>query len=200
MSDAVRIGYVSKVNYEDGTVEVTYADRDNTVTSEINMLSNGEYKMPKVGQLVAVFHNGNGAEMGSTIGTIWNDDNKPPEGKEGLYRKDYNDEYGQAYERYDGKIREYQKHLNGDAIYTIGGDMLFKVGGATVRVCQSGAVEITGTTISIKGSTVSIDAGTMNITGGAGDCEISGISLVKHKHIYTVPLHANGTAPTEKPQ
>lgn len=200
MADAVRIGAVSKVNYEAGTVEVTYPDRDGSVTAEINMLSNGEYKMPVVGQLVAVLHNSNSTEAGSCAGTIWNEDNKPPEGKKNLYRKEYNDTYGKAYERYDGESRKYQQTLDGDAEYTVGGDLTLKVGGATVKVCQSGTVAITGTDISIEGTTVTINGGTVNIDGGGGDCVISGISLVKHTHLYNQPLHVNGTAPTEKPQ
>ena len=36
MSSVIRIGTVSKVNYEDGTIEVAYEDRDGSVTDEIN--------------------------------------------------------------------------------------------------------------------------------------------------------------------
>lgn len=200
MADVIRIGTVSKVNYEAGTIEVTYPDRDDSVTDEINVVSNGEYKMPVVGQLVAVLHNSNSTEMGTTVGTIWNDDNKPPQGKKGFYRKDYNDQYGKAYECYDGDTGKMQEHIDGDKAVTIGGDMTFKVGAATVKVCQSGTVEIAGTSISIAGTSISISGSTVNISGGGGDCMINGISLVQHKHPYTTPLHANGTAPTEKPQ
>lgn len=200
MPDIVRIGSVSKVNYEAGTIEVTYPDRDDSVTDEISVISNGEYKMPVVGQLVLVLHNSNSTEMGTTAGTIWNEDNKPPEGKKNLYRKEYNDTYGTAFERYDGESQKYQKKLDGDAEYIVGGDMTFKVGGATVKVCQSGAVEITGTGISIKGTAVEISGGAVNISGGGGDCTINGISLVQHKHLYTLPMHANGNGPTDKPQ
>ena len=35
MSSVIRIGTVSKVNYEDGTIEVAYEDRDGSVTDEI---------------------------------------------------------------------------------------------------------------------------------------------------------------------
>ena len=40
MSSVIRIGSVSKVNYEDGTIEVTYEDRADSVTDEICMVSN----------------------------------------------------------------------------------------------------------------------------------------------------------------
>ena len=40
MSSVIRIGTVSKVNYEDGTIEVAYEDRDGSVTDEICVVSN----------------------------------------------------------------------------------------------------------------------------------------------------------------
>ena len=49
MSSVIRIGTVSKVNYEDGTIEVAYEDRDGSVTDEICVVSNALYRMPVVG-------------------------------------------------------------------------------------------------------------------------------------------------------
>jgi len=46
MSSVIRIGTVSKVNYEDGTIEVAYEDRDGSVTDEICVVSNALYRMP----------------------------------------------------------------------------------------------------------------------------------------------------------
>lgn len=45
MSSVIRIGTVSKVNYEDGTIEVAYEDRDGSVTDEICVVSNALYRM-----------------------------------------------------------------------------------------------------------------------------------------------------------
>ena len=46
MSDLIRVGCVSKINYEEGTIEVTYPDRDDAVTDPFPVLSfNDEYKM-----------------------------------------------------------------------------------------------------------------------------------------------------------
>lgn len=86
MQSVIRIGEVSKVNYDKGTIEVAYKDRDDSVTDEICMVSNNLYRMPVVGQMACVLHNSADQEMGTCIGTFWNDDNKPPGGKEGLYR------------------------------------------------------------------------------------------------------------------
>ena len=140
-------------------------------------------RMPVVGQMACVLHNSADQEMGTCIGTFWNDDNKPPGGKEGLYRYDYNDKQGVAYESYDGKSGNYEEKIDGNttetvgknATHKIGGDLKFIVGGSTVTLTQGGTIKIEGTDVEIKGSTV-------NISGGSGDCKINGISLVNHLH------------------
>ena len=40
MQSVIRVGEVSKVNYDKGTIEVAYKDRDDSVTDEICMVSN----------------------------------------------------------------------------------------------------------------------------------------------------------------
>lgn len=90
---------------------------------------------------------------------------------------------GKAFEQYDGDSGDYEEKIDGNAKetigknldFTVGGDVTFKVGASTVKVCQSGTIEITGTTVKITGATV-------NISGGSGDCKINGVSLVNHKH------------------
>ena len=88
MASTNRTGRVSAIDYEAGTYEVTYFDRGKSVTRQINAMSNGEYKMPCVGQVVSVAHNSNGTAAGTTTGTVWNKTNKPAEGYKGLYRKE----------------------------------------------------------------------------------------------------------------
>lgn len=193
MSSVIRIGSVSKVNYEYGTIEVTYEDREDSVTDEICMVSNSRYRMPVVGMLACVLHNSDSQEMGTCIGTFWNDDYKPVEGKEGRYRYDYNDKQGKAFEQYDGDSGDYMKTIDGNhketvgknMEYTVKGDMVFKVGSSTVKVCQNGTVEIKGVTLNFNGTTVNIKGSTVNISGDSGDCKINGISLVNHKHTHS---------------
>ena len=67
----VRTGRVSSIDYERGTYKVYFPDRG-TVSEPINAMSNGEYKMPEVGQVVSVTLNGNGTVEGATLGTVWN--------------------------------------------------------------------------------------------------------------------------------
>lgn len=112
MPSVNRAGRVSSVDYVRGTYEVTYYDRGRSVTRQINAMSNGEYKMPNVGQVVNVSHQSNGTAAGLTTGTVWNDTNKPAEGFKGLYRKEYASLKGQAYERYDENTGEYTQYVD----------------------------------------------------------------------------------------
>ncbi len=99
--DTLRLGKISTINYKDGTARVLYTDRDNAVTAELPLLS-FEYRMPSVDDFVLVCHLPNGGAAGIILGPIWNDNNRPPEGKEGLYRKDLDKNAGKCFLRYDG--------------------------------------------------------------------------------------------------
>ena len=110
MANTNRTGRVSSVNYPAGTYEVTYFDRGKSVTRTVNAVSNGEYRMPQVGDMVTVSHNSTTQADSTAAGTIWNQRNRPAEGFDGLFRKEYGRKAGRAYQRYDdnsGVMREY---------------------------------------------------------------------------------------------
>lgn len=115
----IRFGKVSSVDYESGMVRVTYKDKDDSVTMPFAMLNyNDEYRMPKVGEQIAVAHLSNGSSRGIVLGTQWNRKNRPRETGAGLYRKDLSRKKDAAYIRYDEKTGEYlvkvaNLHLNG---------------------------------------------------------------------------------------
>lgn len=185
-----RIGYVSSIDYENGLCEVHYPDRDDTVTEKVPFISNREYRMPEVEDLVAVLHPGDSPEDAVVLGTIWNEKNKPAEGKKGTYRKEYSNKNGQAYRKFDADAKELTDKVKGKKILEAE-SLEIKVGGATVTVSKSGAVTINspaGITIKAAGtmelsaSTITASAGTVNITGGGGDVVVSGKSLVNHTH------------------
>lgn len=177
------------------------------------MLANAGYKMPQVGETVAVAHNSNGEEEGIVLGTVWGEKTKPPQGKQNFFRQDFDDEPGKCYFRYDGESAEFHNEgdthsetkknktekIEGDAELEVKGKLTVKVGSCTVTI-QGGTVEIKGgATLSISAPTVSIDGSTVNITGGGGDVQVAGISLINHTHKYTAPVHAAGEADTAKP-
>ena len=112
MAGTNRVGRVSSIDYESGTYEVTYADQGRRVTARINAMSNGEYKMPRVGQIVSVTHTSNGTAAATTSGTVWNRSNRPAEGFKGLYRKEYGSQKGRAYSRYDENTGVYTQYVD----------------------------------------------------------------------------------------
>lgn len=127
MSDnIIRIGKVSAVDTAKGLVAVTYADRDDSVTQLLPMLST-RYHLPEPGDQVLVLHLSNGAEAGVVLGRFWSDKNLPKETGEGLFRIDF-DRDGTAYLR--------QK----DGIVTIKGDTIIIDGDLSV----TGSVTVTG--------------------------------------------------------
>lgn len=103
MENEIRLGKVSSVNYTAGMVRVVYHEKDDSVTREIPMLSD-EYNMPAPGDMVLVLHLSNGTEAGVVLGRPWSEKNKPPEGAEGLYRKDLARTPGEAMIRYQGGV------------------------------------------------------------------------------------------------
>lgn len=135
-----RTGRVSSVNYEKGTFEVTYFDRGKSVTQEINAVSNGEYRMPSVGQMVSVVHNSNGTVAGCSMGTIWNATNRPAEGFKGLFRKEYGEREGQAFSRYDSNTGVFTLTV-GKVTITINGD-------GSVNLNTAGNITINGVSLS----------------------------------------------------
>lgn len=197
MSSEVRLGYVSSIDYEAGKCEITYPDKDDTVTAPAPMLCNREYNMPNVGDLVVVLHPGDCPEDAVILGSHWTDDYKPESGKEKLWRKDFCEEQGKAYESYDEDKGVFLQHSDKEIQRKSDGkitdsakkayeleaeNVTIKAGGTTVEVAKSGAVTITGaagitisatSNLALKaGGTLSINATSFSAT--AATVNISG--------------------------
>jgi len=122
----LRIGKISSVNHAKGTARVTYEDRDGSTTVELPFLA-WEYWMPKVADRVLVGHLSNGTTSAVILGPIWSDANRPIEGKAGVYRKEYENTQGEAYERYDASDKS----------------LTIKAGGCTI-VLKNGTISVSG--------------------------------------------------------
>ena len=120
MSDVIRAGYISAVNYQDGTAQVVYKDRDNSTSPYMPVWSN-EYNMPDIDTLVYVVHLQNGGTRGMILVPPYTDDNKPVEGKKGIWRKDFGDGSYIRYLTVDGGIKA--KTINTTGNVHIGGDL-----------------------------------------------------------------------------
>ena len=97
----IRIGRVSKIDYENGMISVTYPDMDDAVTVPLSTVSfNDEYKMPRIGAEVLALHLPSGQARGLVLGHYWNQTNKPMKTGADVYRKEYGHDMGEAYTEY----------------------------------------------------------------------------------------------------
>lgn len=218
MASTNRTGRVSAIDYAAGTYEVTYFDRGKSVTKQINAMSNGEYKMPNVGQIVSVSHNSNGTAAATTTGTVWNATNTPAEGYKGLYRKEYGSKKGTAYERYDENTGVYTQYTNkrtgrtcngeifdeakGPVSIVAGGQLQLKSSGASASIqAKTGMGIVGGTTVSIEAGTfMSLEAtGEMSLSAGGdykqtvgGDSEEKREGTVKQEYLDDVEQEVTG--------
>ena len=173
MSAEIRVGKVSSIDYPSGMIRVVYHDKDNDVTRPIPLFSS-EYAMPPVGALVAVVHLSNGAEAGVVLGRPWSAKLTPPEGFEGLYRKDFDLTPWKCYIRYDANVPESLYHTEGDDYQEILGkqETLVKKdrkdtteGSYQEAVTQNSTTEIGGDRIqTVQGSRTSTIQGDDSIT------------------------------------
>lgn len=154
MASTNRTGRVSSIDYEAGTYEVTYFDRGKSVTRKINAQSNGEYKMPKIGQVVSVSHTSNGISAGTTTGTVWNKTNKPAEGFKGLFRKEYGNTKGKAYERYDENTGVYTQFVDKRTGRNCNGEIYDEAKGPITIVAKKQAqIKSEDGSVSVQGKT-----------------------------------------------
>ena len=99
MAEVIRVGYISSVNYEEGTAQVIYKDRDNSLSPFMPLWSN-EFFPPEIDTMVYVVHLQNGGTRGMILIPPYTERHRPPEGVEGIWRKDFGDG---SYLRYDKK-------------------------------------------------------------------------------------------------
>ena len=194
MASTNRTGRVSAIDYEAGTYEVTYFDRGKSVTRQINAMSNGEYKMPCVGQVVSVAHNSNGTAAGTTS------------------RK------GQAYSRYDENTGVYTQYVDkrtgrtcngeifdeakGPVSVIAGGQLQLKSSGASASIqAKTGMGIVAGTTVAIEAGTfMSLEAtSAMSISAGGdfkfnigGDSEEKRKGTTKQEYLDDVEQEVTG--------
>ena len=176
MSAEIRVGKVSSIDYPSGMVRVTYPDMDDDVTRPIPLFSS-EYAMPPVGALVAVVHLSNGAEAGVVLGRPWSAKLTPPEGFEGLYRKDFDLTPGQCYFRYDAAGPESLFHNEGDSAVEIQGSQDTRIKGDRTAAIEGSAdtavqgdawITVSGKlTLQVGGCTVQIDGSSVSVTAAS---------------------------------
>lgn len=97
----IRIGRVSRIDYENGMIAVAYMDRDESVTKLMPYLQMGEYHMPRVEQRILVLHLSDDSEVGVALGPFWDDADTPPVYGKDVYHKELSHTEGAAYIHHD---------------------------------------------------------------------------------------------------
>ena len=90
MSDIVRVGKISTINYEAGTASVTYEDRNNEVSPQFPFFSSS-YEMPKVDEQAVVIMLPNSTTKGFIIGVPFSGKKIPSESGPGIFFKEFSD-------------------------------------------------------------------------------------------------------------
>ena len=95
----IRVGRVSKIDYTNGMISVTFPDLDDATSALLSTASfNDEYKMPEIGDNVLTVHLPSGQARGVVLGKMWNEETNKPKGSgKTKYRKEFGHTYGEAY-------------------------------------------------------------------------------------------------------
>ena len=149
--DGLRVGKITAIYYEKGTARVTYDDRNKAVSKELPFLFSEIFPY-KIDDLVWTARLSSNRADGIIIGLANSEVTPPAEGKDGLYRKDFSREPGEAYLRYDPETGELKINSNQKLTITVGG---------SAEIAVSGDAQI---------------------TASGGDVKIGRISLVNHTH------------------
>ena len=149
--NGLRVGKITAIYYEKGTARVTYDDRDKAVSKELPFLFSEIFPY-KIDDLVWTARLSSNRADGIIIGLANSEVTPPAEGKDGLYRKDFSREPGEAYLRYDPDSKE-------------------------LKISSSQKL-----TITVGGSAEIAVSGDAQITASSGDVKIGSISLVNHTH------------------
>ena len=171
-SDLLRIGRISSFDYPKGTANITYEDRDDSTTAMFSLLA-WEYWLPAVGDQVIVAHISTGSCAAVILGPVWHDGLRPAEGFEGLYRKEYYNEQGVAYERYDANAQAFSQNVTGTMEIKASYSWTLKVGACTIVVDSGGSIRVTAP------GGVTVTAPSVDVSG---DVNAGGIRLQKHTH------------------
>lgn len=160
-TDLIKIGEVSSVNPAAGTARVVFADDDDLVSYDlqvihINAHGNRDYALPDVGTDVVCLFLGSGAEEGFILGGVYTDGNPPPEGSIDV----------RAVEFADGTVVKYDR---------AGHVLSVKIGGLTITANQQQiAINAPALAAITAGSQIALTAPTLTLTMGSTQMELTG--------------------------
>ena len=153
------------------------------MTRKINAISNGEYKMPVIGQIVSVAHTSSGLCGGHDDGNGLEQNKPPGGGLQGSLPKGIRLPKGRAYSRYDENTGVYTQYVdkrtgrtcNGEIFDEAKGPISLVAGGQFQAKSSSASISLnakTGVGL-VAGTSVSIEAGSFASIEAAGELSVS---------------------------
>ncbi|MFX3672871.1 MAG: hypothetical protein ACE3JQ_00245 [Paenisporosarcina sp.] len=77
LENVIRVGIVDGINDKEGTIRVTFPDRDDMVADDIALLDDSQ-NYPTIGDSVVCIFLPNGIQQGFCLGGYYHDQNPPP--------------------------------------------------------------------------------------------------------------------------
>ncbi|MER2169040.1 MAG: hypothetical protein ABS938_00235 [Psychrobacillus psychrodurans] len=115
--DWIRVGEVDGVNEQEGTVRVTFPDRDDIVAEDLALFSSEQW-FPQINESVVCLFLPNGSQQGFCLGPYFNDENPPPIPNKNKYVKKFIDGLTLEYD-----IQNKQLTISAENAITINSDI-----------------------------------------------------------------------------
>lgn len=90
LKNIIRVGIVSSVNQENGTVQVIFQDKDEMISNDLPLL-NREYDMPQIKEPVLCIFLPNDIQQGFCLLGFYSTINQPPIKNKDIYYKKFGD-------------------------------------------------------------------------------------------------------------
>ncbi|MCT4543300.1 MAG: baseplate assembly protein [Vallitalea sp.] len=100
--NVVKVGKVSSINIENGTIDVVFEDKDNMICPNLPLMDI-EYKIPAIGEQVLCLFLPNGIQQGFCLGKFYSATNPPPKQDPNIICKQFADD---TYIEYNKKTKQ----------------------------------------------------------------------------------------------
>lgn len=171
MGDIIKIGKISSIDPNTNTARVTFPDRDDLVSYDLQVLQrntgqNKDISFPDVKEDVLCLFLGTGTEDGFILGSVYNDKNPPPVTDPDVRGVEFSDGTKVSYNRKSNELQ-----IVGKGLVNVETEGEVKVIAAkTVTIESAQKAELKGATqVDITAPTINLNAASINFNA-TGEC------------------------------
>ena len=155
----IRVGYITTVNYANGTAQVHFPDDDDFVSHDLqvlhgNTLKNKDYIMPDIGELVLCLFLPYSVETGFILGSVYTNKAKTPESTGDKRTVVFED--GSRFS-YDRKTHQFDAQIEGTTITATRQDVIVNTPNK-VTITGNAEITVNTQTAKINAQTAIVDA------------------------------------------